>query len=386
VGLYAKERARERIAELAGRGLDLPTFWRESSEAVATAVPHCMSPCWFTFDPASLLVTSHYQAEIPEIPPEWLAHEYFEDDFHKMADVARSERGASTLHEATGGDPSRSHAWREYMQPHGVDQELLVGLRTQARDVWGMVGLYREPGQPRFSDDEMAFLGAVSTHLARGAQRGLLVGEATDPEGPDAPGLVVLKDDWSVESLTPGVERWLSDLPDGDWEARGKLPPSVLSVAGRALRTAEHADAAGEVALARVLTRDGRWMVLHGAALLAGGVRRVAVIVEPAHPARIFPLLMAAYQLTDREQDITRLVLRGDSTVQIAGSLFMSPHTVQQHLKSVFDKTGVRSRRDLVGKVFFSHYEPRVRDNERRVIDGEPVRGGPYAGARHAAR
>jgi DNA-binding CsgD family transcriptional regulator len=378
VGLHAKGRARERIAELAGRGLDLPTFWRESTEAIATAVPHYMSPCWFTFDPASLLVTSHYQAEIPEIPPEWLAHEYFEDDFLKMADVARSERGASTLHEATGGDPSRSQAWTLYMEPYGADQELLVALRTQAGDAWGMVGLYREPGRPQFGEEEIEFLVAVSPHLAKGAQRGLLVGEATDPEGPDAPGLVVLKDDWSVESLTPGVERWLSELPDGDWEAKGRLPPSVLSVAGRALRTAEHADAPGEVALARVLTREGRWMVLHGAALVAGGARRVAVIVEPAHPARISPLLMAAYQLSDREQDITRLVLRGDSTGQIAESLFISPHTVQQHLKSVFEKTGVRSRRDLVGKVFFSHYEPRVRDNERRVIEGEPLRGGPY--------
>lgn len=59
MGWYAKERARQRIAELARRGLDLPTFWRESSEAITTAVPHYMSPCWFTLDPASLLVTSH---------------------------------------------------------------------------------------------------------------------------------------------------------------------------------------------------------------------------------------------------------------------------------------------------------------------------------------
>lgn len=384
MGWYAKERARDRIARLASQGLDLVTFWRESSDAVASAVPHYMSPCWYTLDPASLLVTSHYQAELPELPAEWLAQEYFEDDFHTMAGVARSERGISTLHEATGGDPSRSPRWHANMEMGG-DQELLVALRTQAGDAWGMVGLYREPRQLLFDSDELAFLREVSPSLAEGAQRGLLVGEASDPEGPDAPGLVVLRDDWSVESLTPGVERWLAGLPDGDWEAEGKLPPSVFAVAGRALRTAEGHDAPGEVALARVLSRDGQWIVLHGASLVTDGARRVAVIVEPAHPARISSLLMAAYQLTEREQDVTRLVLRGNSTAQIADELCVSPHTVQQHLKSVFEKTGVRSRRELVGKVFFAHYEPRVRDNERRVIAGKPVRGGPIPGGTAAS-
>jgi DNA-binding CsgD family transcriptional regulator len=104
----------------------------------------------------------------------------------------------------------------------------------------------------------------------------------------------------------------------------------------------------------------------------------VAVIIERAHPDRLEPLLMAAYGLTAREQEVTTLVLRGRSTTDIAAALVVSPETVQQHLKSVFDKTGVRSRRDLVGQVFHGHYEPRLRDNEARVREGAWVRGGPH--------
>jgi DNA-binding CsgD family transcriptional regulator len=213
--------------------------------------------------------------------------------------------------------------------------------------------------------------------LAEGARRGLLIGEASDPERPDAPGLLVLNANWQVESVTPGVEQWLDELPDGDWQRSGKLPSAVIAVAGRALRTADGAGSPGEIAFARVLSRSGQWIVIHGASLVSDARRRVAVIVEPAHPARITPLLMAAYELTEREQEVTRLVLQGDSTAQIAQRLVVSPHTVQEHLKNIFEKTGVRSRRDLVGKVFFAHYEPRIRDNEHRVTEGQPLRGGP---------
>jgi DNA-binding CsgD family transcriptional regulator len=373
---YARERAHARIAALTGRGLDLTTLWREASAIIAPVVPN-MGPCWYTLDPASLLITSHFNEDMPVLPPEMLAAEYYDDDVNQLADVARSPTGVSTLHDATGGDPTSSPRWHSNMELGG-DQELVAALRTPAGDAWGGIGLYRESGQRRFSPEDLGFVRAIAPALSEGARRALLLGEATDPEGPEAPGLVVLGADWEVESATPGVERWLSDLPGGDWDG-GRLPSAVLGVAGRALRSADGRDAPGEVALARVLARSGRWVVLHGATLVGGGRSRVAVIVEPAHPARIAPLLMSAYGLTDREQEVTWLVLQGESTAQIAERLVVSAHTVQQHLKSVFEKTGVHSRRDLVGKVFFAYYEPRVRDNEDRTQAGRPLRGGPLA-------
>jgi DNA-binding CsgD family transcriptional regulator len=188
----------------------------------------------------------------------------------------------------------------------------------------------------------------------------------------------VLREDWSVESVTPCVERWLDDLPDGRWSEANDHPTAILTVAGQARRTTSRGSA-GEVAFARVLSRSGRWVFLHGASMVSAGPGRVAVIVEPAHPARIVPLLIAAYGMSEREQEVTRLVLQGASTSEIAEQLVLSPHTVQDHLKRIFEKTGVRSRRDLIGKVFFSFYEPRVRDNEARAQHAQAARGGPLA-------
>ena len=202
----------------------------------------------------------------------------------------------------------------------------------------------------------------------------LVVTTGGDPDNPQAPGLLILDQAWDVESATPGVERWLDELPDGDSQRAGRLPAAILAVAGQALRTSEQPASPGDVALSRVLTRSGHWIVLHGASLVTDGRRRLAVILEPAHPARIAPLLMAAYTLSEREQQVTRLVLQGDTTAQMAQRLFLSPHTVQEHLKSICEKTGVPSRRDLVGKVFFSHYEPRLRTmSTARSRDGRCV-------------
>ena len=90
------------------------------------------------------------------------------------------------------------------------------------------------------------------------------------------------------------------------------------------------------------------------------GARQTAIMLAPAAQVEVAPMIMEAYGLTHRKRELTGLVLRGMSTKQLGIALRISQLTVQQHLKSIFDKTGVRSRRELAAQVFASHYQPRV--------------------------
>ena len=59
---------------------------------------------------------------------------------------------------------------------------------------------------------------------------------------------------------------------------------------------------------------------------------------------------------------MTQLVAQGLSMNAIARRLHLSPWTVQDQLKAIFDKVGVGTRGELVARVFFEHYAPRLTD------------------------
>jgi len=116
------------------------------------------------------------------------------------------------------------------------------------------------------------------------------------------------------------------------------------------------------MARARARTRSGRWLVVRGSVLGEGANARTAVVIEPAGSPEIAPLIADAYGLTDRERALTELVARGHPTSEIADRLHLSPYTVQDHLKAIFDKVDVGRRGELVARLFFDHYAPRLTD------------------------
>lgn len=342
----------EALARVVRAGLDIEALFHEVTSLLKRTVPFDAA-CWHTLDPATLLETSHLTVHLPVENPIATEIEYLEKDYNQFATLARSRTHSGVLSEATGGVPERSRRYRELIRPFGLEGELRAAL-VSGRAAWGAMGLLRQGGD--FSPDEASFLDAASGLLGEGIRCALLVEAAALDTSASGPGVVLLDEDQRLEAMTPAAERLLKELVDGPSAgARSPLPYLVYAVARRAQLEAN----GGPPAQARVRRRDGRWLLLHGSLLQEGPAPRTAVIVEEAGASGVAPVLELAYGLSKRESEVVELLLQGHSTKEIAAHLYISPYTVQEHCKAIFEKVGVRSRRELVGRVFYQQYEPR---------------------------
>jgi DNA-binding CsgD family transcriptional regulator len=369
------------IGRIVHRGLDVPELSRDAARVLRRAVPFD-GTCLVTIDPATVLPTGEVVDQgLPAAARERLTEiEVGEDDYIKFSALGRAgSRGpgpggpAASLGEATGGDLHLSRRHRELKHPHGFGDELRVALVDDS-GTWGGLTLLREAGRRPFTASDTRLVASVARQLAEGIQRALSSGAlaaAGHPAdgggggdgGGDEPGagLLLLADDNSIDVADPAAQRWLDELRADRPEAH--LPPVVTAVAARARTAAAgNGDGAPPLARARLRTPSGRWLVARGSLLGDGTTARTAVILEPARPPELAPLVAAAYQLTDRERAVTELVAQGHPTDAIAERLHLSPYTVQDHLKAIFEKVGAGSRGELVARLFFDHYAPRLTD------------------------
>ena len=104
----------------------------------------------------------------------------------------------------------------------------------------------------------------------------------------------------------------------------------------------------------RLRTRSGVWLLMHGAVARGHRPGRADHRAGQGHRRRAAD--RRGLRLTPRELDVTRAIARGLSTTEIAAELHLSPHTVHDHVKAVFEKVGVSSRGELVHRVFAEHY------------------------------
>jgi len=353
--LRAAESTLDGIEGLARAGLPAGELLTEVGRRIERVVP---SDGYFLVatDPQTALpIGAGVVQDLPAdmCQPTW-DYEFMVPDYLKFTDIAGSGRAVADLHDATGGRPNRSARWREYGAATGFRSELRTTFNLSGA-TWGVGAFDRLGDSPRFSDDEKAWLERVAPLVAGGLRRALLTQPALAPAS-RGPGLVVLDELGSVVSATAEAAAWLDEVDSGAGvaaRARSPIPYEAQAYAAR-VRAALRDE--GAAPRARLRTRTGVWLLMHGSMLQ--GTDQLALIIEPAKAADVAPLIVEAYGLTQRELGVTRMIARGLGTAQIAGELFLSPHTVRDHVKAVFEKVGVKSRGELVAKVFADHYAP----------------------------
>lgn len=255
-----------------------------------------------------------------------------------------------TLQAATEGRPERSTLWREMLSSYDVTDVASAVFRDRF-GCWGFVDLWRIGQQQPFGDEDVALLRQVSSGITDGLReaQARTFSMACRQALPDGPIVLVLSPDLSVRAQTAETEAFLRALVPPRGDAR-PVPAGAYNVGAQLLAVEAGVD--DHPPRARVHLANGAWLSLR-AARMEGSERAhgdIAVTIEGAGASDRIDLFSRAFRLTRRESELLGGLARGADTRRLADELFVSEHTIQDHLKSIFAKTGAHNRRTLLAR------------------------------------
>ena len=249
------------------------------------------------------------------------------------------------LQATTDGRPERSLVWQELLVRHQVRDVASMVFRDRF-GCWAFLDLWRCGSS--FTAAEVTVLAGHVDDVTAGLRR--CVARTFDAEPGDTapprtgPVVLVLSSELAVRGQTPETEGFLRALvpPDGD---RPPVPAGAYNVAAQLLANERGVDTHPPVA--RVHKWNNEWLSLRAARIGDD----IAVSIEPVTSADRCDLLGRSSGLTMRETELLQRIATGGDTRSLAKQMHLSEHTVQDHLKSIFAKTGASSRRDLLVRV-----------------------------------
>lgn len=333
-------RARREIAALAASGLGVNDLHAAAIQMTGRDVGTELT-CWATLDPETLVISAMVSGETrvpPRFEPLLADAEYSAEEPNTFAAMARSRKPLARLSDLPQHDQQRSARYTNVWRPLGVNQELRI-LFTSDGSCWGAAGMVRTGGD--FSDREVEYLTSVAPTVAAATRLAVRTELASHTWGP-RPAIVVLNSGGELRSITPEARQWQERL--------NEFAPDRFAVM---MRIMAHGLRSKPSEGFRATIRDGQgqWALMEASPLDGDEEDRIAVSISPATGSWLTGMLIAAYGLSPRERAVCNEVLAGAPTRHIAKHLAVTPNTVQDHLKSVFAKTGVTSRGELVARL-----------------------------------
>ncbi|WP_460514400.1 helix-turn-helix transcriptional regulator [Flindersiella endophytica] len=271
--------------------------------------------------------------------------------------TALGDPPVALLYEATAGQREQSLLWRDLLRAAGVVDVASMVFRDRF-GCWGFLDLWRaNPPQP-FTPADADFLASLApavTEALRRCQGAAFTALPVGAGGDDYRDALVLllSPDLTIRAQTRRTADYLRQLLPTPAE-RSPIPAAAYNVAAQLVANETGVD--NHAPAASVHLGHGAWVTLRAARIgggrpdHAGDPGDIAVTIEQASPAERLDIFGRAFALSARERELLAVLADGADTRHAAARMYLSEHTIQDHLKSIYDKTGSRSRRELLAR------------------------------------
>lgn len=308
---------------------------------------------WVVTDPVTTVGVSPV-AQVPSFAdlPTTIRLKYL-SGVNRWTGLVEARRTVGLLSRARGTPSSGDLAWRHFLELYGIHDVASV-VFADRYGTWGFLDLWRA-GPHHFTDAEAAALSTLPATLTQPLRSRIAAtfdGPARSPGRELGPVVAFLDADLHVVSQTPASDGWLEKLLPPE-SGHPPVPASVYNVAAQLLAVEEDVDT--HPAVASTHLSEGLWVTLRAARLRAASKAdpsngAIAVTIEGASPQTRSEVFGRAFGLSRREREVLALLAGGADTRELARALSISPFTVQDHLKSIFAKTGAPTRQVLVAR------------------------------------
>jgi DNA-binding CsgD family transcriptional regulator len=244
--------------------------------------------------------------------------------------------------------------WRDLLCQYEIT-DIAASVHRDRFGCWAFLDLWRMQGTSPFAAAELEFLRTIAGPLTTALRHSQAAAFAAGRAGQQAsagPVVLLLSAALDVRAQTPQTQRYLRLLVPPDAAGQAPVPAGAYNVAAQLL--AREAGVDFNPPLARVHLGNSHWLTLRAARMDSAqpvAERDIAVSIEATAPGGRLSLFARACGLTSREAELLDHLITGAGTRDIAQLMFLSEHTVQDHLKSIFAKTATRTRRTLLARV-----------------------------------
>ncbi len=360
----AQDAARRTINDAVVSGLTPEALGRRVMSALLSAIP-CDGYRLFAVDPATLLINRLLASSDTDgwARAEWLRDVYLrsgEIGYIELPVLMKSGLTAVAIHEtqeASWGypqellaklDPARHrYLFHELRSP--VGGTILATFPADRRWVAALQAYRRDPSAP-FKSGDIAFVRLVAPTIGKGiaaaiAREKAMTASKVNEDPERTSGVIVIAGNGRPSLVTPAGEMWIERIEEAGKEPDSPIPTAVWAAIAKMRGNNESS------ASVIVPTTSGSVRVEVSP---AGSDGSVAVVLAPERT----PVPTEAphdWPLTAGERRVVDLVLRGFPNSRIGEELFISVNTVEWHLRSSYEKLGVRSRLELLARLFHEH-------------------------------